>query len=97
MRNSYIYKIDSTEDFINRLIAKSKSTNYISILLSNQVDSPNSLPSKYINYDLIAGVEKLEAIQGSEDSFQELREFHNKYSDWMFGYFSYDLKFPLLS
>ena len=92
MRNSYIYKIDSTEDFTNRLIAKSKSTNYISVLLSNQVVKSKSLPNKYINYDLIAGVEKLESIESNEDSFQALRKFHNKYSDWMFGYFSYDLK-----
>ena len=68
MRNSYTYKIDSAQNFINKLVAKSKSTNHISILLSNQVDKGKDLPKKYINYDLIAGVEKLAEIKCNENS-----------------------------
>ena len=92
MRNSYTYKIDSTQTFINKLVAKSKITNHISVLLSNQEDKEKDFPKEYVNYDLIAGVEKLAEIKSNENSFQELRKFHNQYPDWMFGYLSYDLK-----
>ena len=92
MRNSYTYKIDSAQKFINKLVTKSKSTNHISILLSNQEDKEKDFPKKYVNYDLIAGVEKLAEIKCNENSFQSLRRFHNQHSDWMFGYLSYDLK-----
>ena len=71
MRNSYTYKIDSAQTFNNKLIAKSKITNHISVLLSNQVNKGKDLPKKYINYDLIAGVEKLAEIKCNENSFQE--------------------------
>ena len=80
------------KSFINKLVAKSKLTTHISILLSNQVNKRKDLPKKYINYDLIAGVEKLSEIKCNENSFQELRNFHDQHSDWMFGYLSYDLK-----
>ena len=92
MRNSYTYKIDSTQNFINKLVAKSKTTNHISVLLSNKAEKGKDLPKEYINYDLIAGVEKLAEIKSNENSFQALRKFHNQHSDWMFGYLSYDLK-----
>ena len=92
MRNSYKYKIDSAQNFINKLVAKSKSTNHISILLSNQEAKRKDLPKTYINYDLIAGVDKLVEIKCNKNSFQALRKFHTQHSDWMFGYLSYDLK-----
>ena len=77
---------------MNKLVAKSKSTNHISILLSNQEAKRKDFPKKYINYDLIAGVDKLAEIKCNENSFQSLRKFHTQHSDWMFGYLSYDLK-----
>ena len=92
MRYSYTYKIDSTQKLINKLVAKSKLTNHISILLSNQEGKKKGFPKKYINYDLIAGIEKLTEIESKKNSFQELRKFHSQHLDWMFGYLSYDLK-----
>jgi para-aminobenzoate synthetase component 1 len=51
-----------------------------------------SLPTDYINYDLIAGVDALEVLNIDGDSFNALQNFHDKHSDWLFGYLSYDLK-----
>ena len=51
-----------------------------------------SLPTDYINYDLIAGVDALEVLNVDVDSFNALQNFHDKHSDWLFGYLSYDLK-----
>ena len=51
-----------------------------------------SLPTDYINYDLIAGVDALEVLNIDIDSFNALQNFHGKHSDWLFGYLSYDLK-----
>ena len=92
MRNTYKYKINSTQDLVDKLLTKSKTTNYISILLSNQEKKGSVFPTKYINYDLIAGVGKLDELKCNDNSFQTLRTFHNQHSDWMFGYLSYDLK-----
>ena len=63
MRYSYTYKVDSTQKFINKLVAKSKLTNHISILLSNQEGKKKGFAKKYINYVLIAGIEKLTEIE----------------------------------
>jgi len=46
----------------------------------------------YINYDLIAGVDMLNVIEVNKDAFSQLKEFHQKHEDWLFGYLSYDLK-----
>ena len=92
MRYTYKYKINSTQDLVDKLLTKSKTINYISILSSNQEKKGSVFPKKYINYDLIAGVGKLDELKCNDNSFQTLRTFHNQHSDWMFGYLSYDLK-----
>ena len=77
---------------IKLLLHKSQFLNYISILDSNTKSNQNSLPNDYINYDLIAGVDALDVINVDSDSFNSLQNFHEKHSDWLFGYLSYDLK-----
>ena len=61
-------------------------------MTSNGNESDPKLPQYYKQHDLIVGIEKKEHIKSTTDSFAELRRFHNKYNDWMFGYLSYDLK-----
>ena len=56
------------------------------------MNNQTSLPVDYINYDLIAGVDALEVLNVDGDSFNALQNFHDKHSDWLFGYLSYDLK-----
>ena len=91
MRNIYKYKIKSTDDLINKLLSKSKNIECLSILLSNN-KKKNKLPKEYINYDMIVGIDSLYKLSCNLNSFDELTRFHNTYSDWMFGYLSYDLK-----
>ena len=74
------------------LLSKSKKVDYISILDSNTQTTHSSLPTDYINYDLIAGVDALEVLEVNMDAFNSLKAFHLQYQDWLFGYFSYDLK-----
>ncbi|MEN8120923.1 MAG: anthranilate synthase component I family protein [Bacteroidota bacterium] len=47
----------------------------------------------YRNYDLIAAAGAIEQIScNSTSCFEQLRSFSKKNDDWLFGYFSYDLK-----
>jgi para-aminobenzoate synthetase component 1 len=92
VRFSYTFKIDKPSELIKLLLYKSQLLNYISVLDSNTMSNQTSLPADYINYDLIAGVDALEVLNVDIDSFNALQNFHNKHSDWLFGYLSYDLK-----
>ena len=92
MRFSYIFKLDKPSELIKLLLYKSKSINYVSILDSNTKSNQSILPSDYINYDMVAGVDAIEVLNIDSDSFNALQNFHNKHKDWLFGYLSYDLK-----
>jgi len=92
VRFSYTFKVDRPSELINLLLFKSQTLNYISILDSNTQSNLAGLPTDYINYDMIAGVDALEVLKVNSDSFNSLQNFHNKYNDWLFGYLSYDLK-----
>lgn len=93
MRLSYKYPIKSIDIFVRRFLKSNKDKEYVSILLSNSNNlSSSRLPREYINYDLIAGVEKLDSIELTKNSFDGLQQFHDQNRDWMFGYLSYDLK-----
>ena len=64
MRVSYKYPIKSIDIFVRRFLKSNKDKEYVSILLSNSNNlSSSRLPREYINYDLIAGVEKLASIE----------------------------------
>ena len=51
------------------MLSKSKEVDYISILDSNTQITHPSLPADYINYDLIAGVDALEVLEGRGESY----------------------------
>ncbi len=74
------------------LLSKSKEVDYISILDSNTQIIHPELPTNYINYDLISGVDALDVLEVNMDAFNSLRAFHLQHKDWLFGYLSYDLK-----
>jgi len=92
VRLSYIFNVDKPSELIKLLLYKSQLLNYISVLDSNTKSNQTSLPTDYVNYDLIAGVDALEVLHIGSDSFDALQNFHNKHNDWLFGYLSYDLK-----
>lgn len=91
MRNTYRYNIDSSSDLLMRLLSHSTVIDYMSILVSN-INSNNTYPPDYVEYDLIAGVDCIEDLKSSNDSLLKIRNLHNKRKDWMFGYLSYNLK-----
>ena len=92
MRQTHIFHINKSSDLRNQLLSKSKEVDYISILDSNTNITRFNLPTDYINYDLIAGVDALEVLEVSSDAFNQLKKFHQQHQDWLFGYLSYDLK-----
>jgi len=90
MRFRYIYNIESVDKLVLKLLTLSKNIEYISILISNP-KSLSSVPKEYINYDLIAGIDKIDDLKCNLNVFDKLKKFYNQ-KDWMFGYLSYDLK-----
>jgi len=92
VRNSYIYYGFNTTDIIKALLNLSGNIEYISILISNSNQKKSSFPKEYINYDIIAGIGKIDSLVSNKDSFVELNKFHDQKKDWLFGYLSYDLK-----
>ena len=50
------------------------------------------MPKEYYQYEFLLGVGAHKICSSNNDSFDKLKAFYNSYKDWMFGYFSYDLK-----
>ena len=92
MRNSFLYSGFNKQKILNALLNLSSIVDYISILSSNLSKAEISLPQDYITYDLIAGIGSLSTFKSNENSFIKLNDFQTKHSDWLFGYFSYDVK-----
>ena len=84
MRNTFTY----SNQFFNlkNLLSYSKTFTYSSILLSNKIED------KYSQYQTVVCLGSKKTIASDKNSLNKLRNFHNKYKDWMFGFLSYDLK-----
>ena len=84
MRNTFTY---SNQNFnLKNLLSYSKKFSYSSILLSNKIED------KYSQYQTVVCLGSKKTLSSEKKSFSKLRNFHNKYKDWMFGFLSYDLK-----
>ena len=84
MRNTFTY---SNQNFnLKNLLSYSKKFTYSSILLSNKIED------KYSQYQTVVCLGSRKTLSSEKNSFSKLRNFHNKYKDWMFGFLSYDLK-----
>tara|TARA_B000000532_G_scaffold67253_2_gene53197 strand:- start:7660 stop:8940 length:1281 start_codon:yes stop_codon:yes gene_type:complete len=84
MRNTFTY---SNQNFnLNNLLSYSKKFSYSSILLSNKIED------KYSQYQTVVCLGSKKTISSDKNSLNKLRNFHDKYKDWMFGFLSYDLK-----
>ena len=92
MRNSYKYYGFSTADLLKALLNISNNIDYISVLVSNFNEKKSNFPKEYINYDILAGIGKIDTLITNQNSFLELSKFHDQKKDWLFGYLSYDLK-----
>ena len=50
------------------------------------------MPQHYKDYDFLCAIGAEKICVGKNKSFEKLKTFYNQNKDWMFGYFSYDLK-----
>lgn len=59
------------------------------------MDSFSAQNSDYPNgstYEMVIGVSAYQTLISNANSFAKLKSFHDSHTDWMLGYFSYDLK-----
>ena len=53
----------------------------------------NAYHQKYSTYDAVLAVDALTSLQTDyNNAFQDLQQYQSQTKDWLFGYFSYDLK-----
>ena len=79
-----------TNFFRKQILFWSQQFSHVCILDSNNyADTEN-------NIDLLAGIGCVQEFSKPENSFEELKEFYNRYclsgKNYLFGYFTYDLK-----
>jgi para-aminobenzoate synthetase component 1 len=89
MRNTISQAIDP-DKIINRIHQNLQSLSHYCILNSNsgelnQVD-------EYSTYDLLVGINAMESLSISENSFAGIQNFYDRKKDWIFGFLTYELK-----
>ena len=90
MRNHFTYTIQNKKYFAQKLIFWAKKFKYSLFLDSNK--QSKTMPKSYDHYDLLFAVGASKICSPKNDSFEKLQAFYEQNKDWMFGYFSYDLK-----
>jgi len=90
VRNRYIYCIKSKKEFTEKLVFWAKKYEHSCLLNSNEQNL--KMPKNYVEYDFLFAVGAHKICCPENNSFKKLRAFYEQNKDWMFGYFSYDLK-----
>ena len=85
-RKTKKYKLVNSVDFKNQIITHLKRYNKFCFL-----DGNNS-HDKYSSFDYLAAFDSKIEYKQTKNPFEGLKQFSKKHNDWMFGYFSYDLK-----
>jgi para-aminobenzoate synthetase component 1 len=92
MRKEIIISIENNDDFKRKLLVYGNGFKQFALLDSNNFNKNNS-EHTYYEYDFLAGLGSIKEITGTGiDSFKNLHEFNKNTKDWLFGYFTYDLK-----
>ena len=87
MRVSVIKNISNSLDFKQRLLAWSQQFREVVFLDSN------NYPQKYGSYDAILAVDAFTSVRTDYyNAFEDVKQYQQQTKDWLFGYFSYDLK-----
>ena len=86
MRIEKLYELLNVEEFKMKLIYHLSSYDKFCFL------DGNDFPDKYSSFDYIAAFDSKIEYKQTKNPFEGLKQFSKKYNDWMFGYFSYDLK-----
>ncbi len=92
MRKKLRFTIENLPLFKQKFVLWTSKYKYVSILDSNNYYKKFKTEFSYNTYDFIAGVGKISSIKNSNKPFDKLLKFKNKTNDWLFGYFTYDLK-----
>ena len=95
VRNKFIFNLKEKDDFLRKLVFFSEKYKYFCLLDSNS--SENNVPDRYFEYDFICAFDAIETLSSCDNSILKFKNFHSKFNDWMFGYFSYDLKDELFN
>ncbi len=85
-RKTKKYKLVNSIDFKNKIIIHLKRYDKFCFL-----DGNNS-HDKYSSFDYLAAFDLKIEYKQTNNPFEGLKQFFKKNNDWMFGYFSYDLK-----
>lgn len=87
MRTSVRKNISDPVAFKSRLLAWAQDFREVVFLDSNDY------PQKYGSYDAVLAADALTSIQTDyQNAFEDLKQYQQTASDWLFGYLSYDLK-----
>ena len=88
--NRAYFTIPYDSNWVQKLKNWAAKFEYVSILDSHS-NSGYSYPDDS-KYDLLMGVGCIDVIENVPNAFERLQEFHARKKDWLFGFFSYDLK-----
>jgi len=91
MRKFVKYEISGIVSFKEKLLYYANSFPRCCVLHSNTCKD-NSEKADSDKIEMIVGVGSIEEIIPSGNSFEALKQFHKDVNDWLFGFFSYDLK-----
>src|SRR5690349_17013151 len=90
VRQGKKYPVHDVKVFLRNLLFYGSNSETFCLLNSNRsVKLPGD---KYSGYDLLAGIGSIKEINPGADSFHSLQKFHDESHDWLFGFFTYDLK-----
>ncbi len=93
MRYTYQYTINDAEQFKQKLLSWGNGFDCFAFLDSNDINKNSSTKHRYCSFELIAGIGAIETMPTSAISgFSSLKTFTDNTKDWLFGFFSYDLK-----
>ncbi len=93
MRQSARFAISDSLQFKSQLLHWAAQFKTCAYLNSNEFEYSQNSKQQYSSYDLLVGVDELDAIELQPgNAFEQLNAFRGKKKDWLFGYFGYDLK-----
>lgn len=87
MRTHFSKEINNPEAFKNQLLTWSQQFREVVFLDSNEYHQ------KYSSYDCVLAVDAFTSLKTDfHNAFEEIKQYQQQTKDWLFGYFSYDLK-----
>jgi para-aminobenzoate synthetase component 1 len=93
MRKKITVKISDIQKLILNTVFVLKDFEQFIILNSNSDNSKNNPNNRFSDFDFISAFGKFNNfISAKQNNFQTLKNFYESRKDWLFGFFTYDLK-----